>query len=154
MWINVTVREHCDQGWNVRVHAPFRCIGASFVHNYITSYAWSFFILYFSTNRVRLKEFFSQRLYSLQPCAWFSHGSFSICVFVLREWYWSQSTSHETFLLYDVDHGMNIFLSLLLFLSSLFFFSRQTFQQLWCMNVKILFICVIKRGKIHFFYYI
>lgn len=154
MWINVTVREHCDQGWNVRVHAPFRCIGASFVHNYITSYAWSFFILYFSTNRVRLKEFSSQRLYSLQPCAWFSHGSFSICVFVLREWYWSQSTSHETFLLYDVDHGMNIFLSLLLFLSSLFFFSRQTFQQLWCMNVKILFICVIKRGKIHFFYYV
>lgn len=154
MWINVTVREHCDQGWNVRVHAPFRCIGASFVHNYITSYAWSFFILYFSTNRVRLKEFSSQRLYSLQPCAWFSHGSFSICVFVLREWYWSQSTSHEIFLLYDVDHGMNIFLSLLLFLSSLFFFSRQTFQQLWCMNVKILFICVIKRGKIHFFYYV
>lgn len=104
MWINVTVREHCDQGWNVRVHAPFRCIGASFVHNYITSYAWSFFILYFSTNRVRLKEFSSQRLYSLQPCAWFSHGSFSICVFVLREWYWSQSTSHETFLLYDVEY--------------------------------------------------
>lgn len=125
MWINVTVREHCDQGWNVRVHAPFRCIGASFVHNYITSYAWSFFILYFSTNRVRLKEFSSQRLYSLQPCAWFSHGSFSICVFVLREWYWSQSTSHETFLLYDVDHGMNIFLSLLLFLSSLFFFTSD-----------------------------
>lgn len=153
MWINVTVREHCDQGWNVRVHAPFRCIGASFVHNYITSYAWSFFILYFSTNRVRLKEFSSQ-IYSLQPCAWFSHGSFSICVFVLREWYWSQSTSHETFLLYDVDHGMNIFLSLLFSFLLFFFFSRQTFQQLWCMNVKILFICVIKRGKIHFFYYV
>lgn len=153
MWINVTVREHCDQGWNVRVHAPFRCIGASFVHNYITSYAWSFFILYFSTNRVRLKEFSSQ-IYSLQPCAWFSHGSFSICVFILREWYWSQSTSHETFLLYDVDHGMNIFLSLLFSFLLFFFFSRQTFQQLWCMNVKILFICVIKRGKIHFFYYV
>lgn len=149
MWINVTVREHCDQGWNVRVHAPFRCIGASFVHNYITSYAWSFFILYFSTNRVRLKEFSSQRLYSLQPCAWFSHGSFSICVFVLREWYWSQSTSHETFLLYDVEYLS--FSSPFPFFS--FFFSRQTFQQLWCMNVKILFICVIKRGKIHFFYY-
>lgn len=150
MWINVTVREHCDQGWNVRVHAPFRCIGASFVHNYITSYAWSFFILYFSTNRVRLKEFSSQRLYSLQPCAWFSHGSFSICVFVLREWYWSQSTSHETFLLYDVEYLS--FSSPFPFFS--FFFSRQTFQQLWCMNVKILFICVIKRGKIHFFYYV
>lgn len=149
MWINVTVREHCDQGWNVRVHAPFRCIGASFVHNYITSYAWSFFILYFSTNRVRLKEFSSQRLYSLQPCAWFSHGSFSICVFVLREWYWSQSTSHETFLLYDVEYLS--FSSPFPFFS--FFFSRQTFQQL-CMNVKILFICVIKRGKIHFFYYV
>lgn len=149
MWINVTVREHCDQGWNMRVHAPFRCIGASFVHNYITSYAWSFFILYFSTNRVRLKEFSSQRLYSLQPCAWFSHGSFSICVFVLREWYWSQSTSHETFLLYDVEYLS--FSSPFPFFS--FFFSRQTFQQL-CMNVKILFICVIKRGKIHFFYYV
>ena len=110
-------------------------IGASFVHNYIVYRMRDpfFFILYFSTNRARLKEFSSQiyihiYIYSLQSvCLIFlSWIIFHLYIRFKGNDIWSQSTSHEK-LFFSMTLN-DIFLSLFfsfLFFSFLFFFSTM-----------------------------